>query len=88
VLDFDVGEEGGIAEVGLAAGTDVVAVVGLVPPPSSTSALLKGVLQTGGKHSIYNYTNHVPFHMPSPKPMVTPTSGQPHPLSEQMPCWT
>ena len=50
MLDFYVGEERRVAKVGLAAGTNVVAVVGLVAASAPTSTLLKGVLQTGGKH--------------------------------------
>ena len=50
VFDFDVGEEGRVAEIGLSAGTDVVSVVGFVPASASSSGLLEGMLKTGWKH--------------------------------------
>lgn len=43
MFDFDVGEEGWVAEVAFAAGTDVVSVVGFVSTPASAASGLVGV---------------------------------------------
>lgn len=53
VLDLYVSEQSRIAEVTLAAGADIVSVVGLVPPPAPSPRRLVGVFQTGGKHDYF-----------------------------------
>lgn len=54
VFNFDVCEEGGVAEVGLATGTDVISVVGLISASSASTTLLKGMLETSGEHDDNN----------------------------------
>jgi hypothetical protein len=43
VLDFDMGEESRVAEIGLAAGTYIVSIIWLIAASSSSSAGLIGM---------------------------------------------
>ena len=54
VLLLDVSEEGGVAEVGLAAGTDIVPVVGVIPGPPAVLLLHELVLVVSvvGEHPV------------------------------------
>jgi hypothetical protein len=54
VFDFDVSEEGRIAEIGLAAGTNIISVIGLISSSSASTTLLKWMLETGGEHDDNN----------------------------------
>jgi len=67
VLNLDMREERRIAEIGFAAGTDVVSIVGFVPASPAAATLLEGMLQTGGKHiNIQLYQSNTCFHITSP----------------------
>ena len=76
VFDFDVCEEGGVAEVGLATRANVVAVVGLIAPSATSSSWLEGVFKTGGKHQLYQI-----FMSPRISPVTL--QSQPIPLFPQ-----
>jgi hypothetical protein len=66
VFNFNMGEERRVAEIGFATGADIIAVVRFVSAPPTSTALLKGMLQTGWEHCIikYSYQTRGLVHLP------------------------